>query len=340
MNLFKGFNAKKLDSYDPAVIEPILNHIKEVFNSGIEEHAEYTLKWFASMVQQPWKKNETALVLYGKQGTGKNIFLDWIGDMVIGRNHYIYIKNLNDLTGQFTSLYSGKIFTVCDEVSFAGGYKTNNILKSLITQKWQKLEKKRADPTMIDDYNNFIFLSNNDDAVKIEDSDRRYFVKKLSNKHRRKKEYFVPLGEALTQETADHFYTYLLSVDLKGWSPRDIPETEEKKEMRLYSKTPIELFADELLDGNIPANIEYDDEGRIEGKTYFDKNETYEVTLDTLFQRYQEWFRAGNAGNVRNELSKPIFSRKLRGMVNLKDATPGNRLGGVKCLLKVEPVDS
>ena len=293
------------------------------------------------MVQDPSKKNETALVLFGKQGTGKNIFLDWIGDMVIGRHHYIYINNLNDVTGQFTGLHSAKIFTVCDEVSFAGGIKTNNILKSLITQKWQKLEKKRADPKMIDDFNNFVFLSNNEDAVKIEDSDRRYFVKRLSNKHRRKKEYFVPLGEALTQETADHFYTYLMSIDLKGWSAREIPETEEKKEMRLYSKTPIELFVDELLDGGIVADTNYDDDGRILSKTYFDVGETYETTLDHLFQRYQEWINAKNAGgNVRNDLSKPVFSKKIRGMVNITDTNPGNRRGGVKLILKVEPVDS
>lgn len=57
--------------------------------------------------------------------------------------------------------------------NYGGAHKSNDKLKSLITQTQQKIERKGLDVQTINNFNNYIFLTNNDWAIKIEASDRR-----------------------------------------------------------------------------------------------------------------------------------------------------------------------
>ncbi|KAI9090000.1 hypothetical protein DFS34DRAFT_654286 [Phlyctochytrium arcticum] len=338
LNLFRGFKATRLDSYDETILAPIFYHLREVINGGVEEHWRYLEGWLASMVQNPEDKNRTAIVLHGSQGTGKNILFEWFGQYIIGKDHYLYLNDLDDLTGRFTSLQSAKIFVLGDEVVFAGAHKTNNILKSKITQAWQKCEKKGCDPLMIEDFMNLCFLSNNDDAVKIEDTCRRYYVKRVSDKHRNAQEYFAPLCQNLTQETADHFYTYLMSLDLSKFNVRNIPHTEEKEDMRVMAMNPLDLFVEEMLDGGIVHEKgKWDEETKTKSDAaYFQPGEKYQMTMVELFERYVEFYGSSHSGCVRHKglLGKKAFGKVIRRKLAIENATQ-NRNGGTKIKLTV-----
>jgi hypothetical protein len=70
-----------------------------------------------------------------------------------------------------------KLLTVCDKMSnFGGCYKTNDKLKSLITQSEQNIKLKGINTVTIHDYNNYIMQSNNQWSVCIEASDCWYVV--------------------------------------------------------------------------------------------------------------------------------------------------------------------
>ncbi|KNC97210.1 uncharacterized protein SPPG_07597 [Spizellomyces punctatus DAOM BR117] len=338
INLFKGFQATLLDQYDEKIIEPVLSHIRQVLNGSVEECWQYTEKWMASIVQHPQIKTEVALVFHGSQGTGKNLLMDnFFGRLVIGMKHFLNTNNLDDLTGQFTGHLSAKIFTIGDEVLFAGGHKTNNILKSRITQNVQKMEKKGVDAITIGDFNNYSFLSNHDDAVKIENTDRRYFVKRASDIHKGDTEYFATFAEkCLNQETADHFYTYLMQMDLTGFNLCKIPVTEEKAEMAIYSMDPLELFVDDLLNGNISKGFTYVDGERTQ--EWMLPGETYEMTMDELFSLYQTFLQSGAAGRRLVDMSKMGFSKKIRRMVQIANLSH-HRHGGTRIAVRMSKVN-
>ncbi len=342
LNLFHGFKAKRLASYDPEKIACVRSHIRDVLSAGNEEHAMYAERWMASIVQKPWEKNRTALVYYGSQGTGKSILWGFFGEKIIGREHYLYINSLDELTGQFTSLASGKIFVLGDEVSWAAGYKTNNKIKSLVTQNWQRMEKKGHDAIMLDDYMNLCFLSNHDDCMKIEDTDRRYYVKKTSNIHRRDEVYFDDLTKRLDDETGDHFYTYLMGLDLTDVRISEIPQTEEKEDMKVWAMKPIDLFVEELVTGKIvesPASTKFEeDEVVTHPAKHFKVGELYETTIDVLFQRFQQFIESGEAGDRRATLCKMGFSKLIRKRVKIENLTQDTH-GGVKVSMKVEKRD-
>ncbi|TPX54309.1 hypothetical protein PhCBS80983_g05974 [Powellomyces hirtus] len=306
INLFRGFQAKTMDAsmFDKAKIEPLLWHNKHVLNGGNEECANYTLKWLASIFQRPAEKNETAIAMYSEQQG----------------------PNLDDFIGQFTGHLVGKIFVIGDEILFSGGHKSNNIVKALITQGTQKCEKKGKDAFMVRDFMNMVFLSNRDDCVRVKKTDRRYFVKTVSDIRHGDVDYFNNLKAAMTQETANHFYTYLLALDLSNFNVRKIPETVEKKEMMAHTMTPLELFVQDLLDGSVVETRSGFGDRQI---SYFMPGQTYSTTMNLLYERYADLIRSNTTAP-----NKQSFSQYIRKQVIIVDETK-DRHGG-KIVLTVE----
>ncbi len=332
LNLFKGLKAQRLGTFDKGVIEPVRHHLLNVICSGKPEHALYLEKWLASIVQFPWQKTGVAPVIFGDQGAGKNILFEWWGKSVIGPYHYLYLNDLNDLTGQFTSYSAAKIFTLGDEVSFSGGFKTNSIIKSKITQANQKLEKKGVDPITIDDFSNYVFLSNHDNAMKIEDSDRRFFVKETSNIYVGNRQYFDNLAKSLNQNTADHFYTYLMQLDLTEFNVRNMPDTDEKVSMKVWAMSPFDHFVEEFIKGGIVythGKNAYSENGDwVETPTkFFEPDKIHETTIDYLYDRFMHFVKSHQAGTDRTDLSKIGFSRMIRKKVDIQDKNKGYTKG-------------
>ena len=56
------------------IIGPFLKHFEEVIANGNLDHFTYILNWISFIVQNPGKKNTTALLIIGDKGTGKGDF--------------------------------------------------------------------------------------------------------------------------------------------------------------------------------------------------------------------------------------------------------------------------
>ena len=331
LNMFRGFKARMVPKYDLKKIQPILDHIKLVLNGGNEDDYLYNIKWLAHIVQRPHIKTGTAPVIFGEQGAGKNTIYEFFGEMVIGAEHYIYINDTEDLTGHFTGILSCAIFSINDEVYFSGGHKVHSKLKSLITQRRQKLEKKGVDAVQVLNYNNNIFISNQSDPVKIEDGDRRYWVNKVSDCKVRITEYFDRLYACLEDpETPDHFFTYLMEQDVSDFRVGQAPDTGEKEVMKEYAKTSMERFVDDLIDGNVECKGRQDHEGAQEyhEPEYFSPGETYETTMVYLYGVFKKPY------NPDKNLTTKLFGRSLRRMVNITNKTE-HRHGGTPVSLTV-----
>lgn len=327
LNLFKGFVATLLNDYDEDIINPIIYHIKTVLNDNSETHFDFNIKLLAHIVQKPWIKTGCAIVVTGEQGIGKSIFYEWFGRFIIGMSHYFYSDRIEDVTGQFTTLHADKILGLLDEISFAGDKKTANTLKSLITRTIGKLEAKGLSPIMIDNFLNLIFISNADDAVRLESGDRRNFVKKGSNIHLKDFAYFDKLAKHLERdETKNHFFTYLMNMDIDGFNPRNVPDSDEKESMKIHSMSSIELFCEDVKNGEIPFK---DDESQ-----YYEQGKVYDMNINDLWNLYSGFCAQKKAGNYNQIVSKAVFSKKIRKLLNITDKT-SNRNGGAKIRLSI-----
>jgi len=202
-NLFTGFKVMPTASSlcDPDVAL-ILKHLREVIANDNDAYYEYMMCWFAHLFQKPTKKVGSMLVWSGPQGCGKNIIVDWIGNMIYG-SMYMQLASLESLTQKFNAFQGNKMFAVLNEIqSYGGSFKDADKLKSLITEQDRKIEPKGKEAYMVKCYGNYIMLTNNDWTVRVESDDRRYACSTASGKYVKDSKYFDALGAVLTPETA------------------------------------------------------------------------------------------------------------------------------------------
>jgi hypothetical protein len=246
-NIFPGYKGIIKRSYDEKKINLILKHIKEVWADDDVISYDYIIKWLANIVQRGCK-NGTALVFVSKQGSGKNIIGNFLCDKVYGTSITGAVNDIKRITSRFNKILAHKVLTILDEVSSVegGSRRIYDKMKSLITESTQYIEKKGIDTIKIADYNNYILFSNNQKPLRIEESDRRYAMFRMSDKYKGMTAYFQRLGEQL--ESGDDFITYLNSLDLSSFSVSEFPETKFKIDQISASRDDVCIFLEELKD--------------------------------------------------------------------------------------------
>jgi hypothetical protein len=254
-NLWSGFKSTPLKNND--LIKPILHHIRYVWANNIEERFKYIIKWLANIIQIPDKKNGVVLVFIGNQGCGKNILCNFLMKDLIGKKYTATIKDLKKVSGKFNSILEHKLLITLDEVSNIekNYHRTFDKLKNLITEDTQQIERKGIDPITIDDYCNYIMLSNNYYPVKVEGMDRRYCIFECSNKYIGNTNYFKKLNESFNQKTADAFMYFLTKIDISNFNLQEIPHSNLRSELMNRSIPEEVIFLKELIDKDINREV-------------------------------------------------------------------------------------
>ncbi len=227
-NLWNGFNISKevADGYDPKLAQPILDHIKELWCKGNEEHYNYVLNLFSHYIQKPHIKTGVLLALKSKQGGGKGIILEKLGQ-IIGDDHYCQNSNAKFLFGDFNGQLEGKILINLDEAFWGGDKALEGVVKNKITERRQTINKKNKENYVIDDYANYIITTNNDWFAGTSEDDRRHYCLELHNKisgrmNKKTKEYVKPVLDA----PAEAFANILYNRDISDFCPRIFKKTD------------------------------------------------------------------------------------------------------------------
>lgn len=278
LNMYLGLKNKYLETFhiDESKIRLPLKHLKDVLCDSNEIVYKYLLHWLAHIVQKPNKRMGVAVLCKSIQGVGKNLFFEHLfGNLIIGKNHSINIADSNQVVGQFNSILERMIFTIVNELKSDGDIiKMSNYMKSLITDKSQKIEKKGVDAIYTNNYNNFVFLTNNHNVVNIELHDRRYLCIEASSKYIKDFEYRSEMITQLMDEDVGlHFFHYLMRLNIETFDYTNIPMTPYKKQL-MYNSIPaiMNWFSSYLKDNmnHTTTDLDY-----------------IEVTLDELFQKYK-----------------------------------------------------
>lgn len=158
------------------------------------------------------------------------------------------------------------------------------------------------DVQTINDFNNYIFLTNNDWAIKIEASDRRYLALELSNEVVTNKEYFDAIRWLHNLEVRKHFFHMLAGRDIRNWNPRAIPDTDLKRELKLNSMLSVIKFVIDMLRDDVEgAKCGEDGYLRIQG--------------DSLFNLFNTW---KDAQRIPDQISMQTFGKNINKIVKSK----------------------
>lgn len=264
LNTFTRFN----HIYDPefkvdqSKIDPWLFHLENVICNEDKVVSEYMFNWLAHLVQKPHQKIGVNVVAKSVlEGAGKDTFLDFFTDHVLGAEFARSFNKIDDLSKKFNKDAEKTLITLLSEVGGNGAaYKNHNILKDITTRQWQNIEKKGIDGYRARDYNNYWMFSNDDWIVKINETDRRHLCLNVNTIYVGDEDYFNRLYEHSTLEVGEHFFQYLCQRDITKFSPRKIPQTEWSRAMKYKNFDPkfrvLKQLYEESTEDTIKAHSE------------------------------------------------------------------------------------
>ena len=238
---------------------------------GVRE-MEYFINWLAYIVQNR-KKTLTAWVFHGTQGTGKGILFDQVIAPILGRD-YACMKRTQDLDDFFNGYIERTLLIAVDEFRTEGpGVKTDltNKLKNMITEETGTVRAMRTDQYNVDLYTNFMFFSNDKDAVRIPGDDRRFNVAPRQEVRilDRWPEIVHEVDRNIVAER-ERFASYLLSYDVNADYAKHSLDNQAKALMREASATSIDQFVEALVDGNLDYFLAVMDETPRYGEGYIE----------------------------------------------------------------------
>ncbi len=205
------------------------------------------------MFQEPTKRPPVALVFKGNQGTGKNMILDAIGNM-IGNDHYITSSKPNDFFGEYAEGFYRKLLVNVNEAEGKDTFDFEGKMKSFITEDTIIVNPKFVRPTKVGNYARLIITTNKPNPIPIDvkSKDRRYVVYQTTDRFKNKyngKTWMKMYNHFRTEEFMSTLYKYYMGLDLSNvdWI-NDRPITKAYRDMcSLYSPTEA-LFLEDYID--------------------------------------------------------------------------------------------
>jgi putative DNA primase/helicase len=170
VNLFYGMQLQPDASKECTKILALLFYLCN------EEDAvfQWVLKWIAYPLQHPGAKMESAVVMHGEEGLGKNFFWDVVSRIY---RDYATVITQNELESQFNTWSSRKLFMVANEVVSRSELREHKgRLKNYITERELQINEKLLPLRTERNHMNFVFLSNETQPLALDRTDRRYLV--------------------------------------------------------------------------------------------------------------------------------------------------------------------
>lgn len=309
-NLYRGFGCEPKEG-DWSLFK---SHIFDVICGNVREIYFYVLAWLAHLVQRPGgDKPGTALVLRGKQGTGKGCFVDNFGK-IIGP-HFCPVISSEHVTGRFNAHRKDALLIYADEAVWGGDKKAEGVIKGMVTGEFTAIEPKGKDVFHVKNHARLIVSSNEDWVVPAGGDERRFVVLDVKPDHIGDRAYFNAVYHQMDNGGREAMLHDLLQLDISQINLKDIPRTEALYDQVTLSMTTVQRFWLERLRA---GTLSPDDD---EWSSY--------IATSSLYGQYLEFCK--NLGD-RYPLIDRNFTKELRKMVapslvyRERKTFPGKRL--------------
>lgn len=243
--------------------DPWTEHVAYVFRER-EDEVKWFFQWLAYPLQNLGAKLNQAVFMYSTtHGIGKNfIFQPFI--------EQIYEKDWNYIGGDaLNSDYNGwiaeKRFVMVDEFYTSmrrDRAAMSSNLKRLVTSNSAYVNEKFIRARSQPNYAQLVMLSNHNDSLALEASDRRIYVLRTEEK-RKPEAYYEKLGKWGRNGGSGAVLNFLMNkTSLEGFNPyADAPFNEFKKELIGFSTDDNTSLIDRMMQN--PAEVFCTDEGKI-----------------------------------------------------------------------------
>lgn len=289
-NKWNGYDANIIENPNQEVIDAVNDLILKVFADNNYELYDYIISWFANIFQSS-DKNSVALTLISEQGTGKTSMMELMNLMMGERNCDIGINGISAITQKHNTCVEGKRLLVINEMSSSrDDFRPNfDKIKSNITDSTIKVEPKGFPSYNCKNIGNYVFISNHEDSIIVEESDRRYQICKCSNAYQNNKTYWEKWRNlVLTENGRDSYYTYLMNY----------------KVCNLHKIINIAL-RQEMINRSLPSSIKY-------LNYLIEINKRGNEKASMLFSNFKSWCDINNEKMVTNTKFGTDIKNKIK----------------------------
>jgi Family of unknown function (DUF5906) len=235
-NLWMGFAVEPR----PGKWDRMQDHIHRVICAGDEALAVYVLNLVARMFQQPDRPGEVALVLRGRRGSGKGMFLNWLWRA--WGQHGCHISNARHLTGNFNFHLRDCVMLFADEAFFAGDRAGEGVLKALITEPSLPIEGKHMHLVEVPNMLHVFMSSNSDWVVPAAVDERRFCVTDVADARVGDRSYFRAVAQQMEDGGLAAMIHDMLNRDIGNFEVRDVPLTAALRTQKTLSLGSIERW--------------------------------------------------------------------------------------------------
>lgn len=209
---------------------------------------DWVLKWLAYPLQHLGAKMRTAVVMWGKEGTGKNLFFEVVRAIYGKHGGMITQKQLE---ADFQTWLSAKLFLIANEVISRQEMRHHvGYLKNLITEPEIWINRKNRDERCEANHCNLVFFSNELQPLQISPDDRRYMI--IRTPPLMPAEFYRAVVDEIAAGGAAALLAYLQAYDLGGFDPHSKPiETDAKRELIQLGMSSPQLFWQEVKSGDL-----------------------------------------------------------------------------------------
>ena len=169
-----------------AVIERLQWHTH--FIIGNEDLERTLFDWLAHNIQFPGRKITWAVLMQGFYGIGKTYYYELL-KRIFGE--YVKVITDADISSGFSAWATGSLINCIEEIrNKTNKYEVVEALKPYITNASIPSTAKGKDPTSRLNFTNYLAFTNYEDALPMDEGDRRYFVlfSRIKNKIQLRKE--------------------------------------------------------------------------------------------------------------------------------------------------------
>ena len=224
-------------------IEPFLKHCEYILPDKFER--DVLLDWLAYNVQCPGKKILWAMLLQGQAGTGKSYFgtlMRWL----LGENNVSCPTN-DVIHEPYTAWQKSCQLVVIEEIMARGRLELMNKLKPIITQDITIVREMFKPAYTQPNVFNLLMFTNHEDAIIIDNQDRRYcvlFSPAVPIEHA----YYADLWD-WTKAHKGEILDFMLKRDLSAFQPlAHAPMTEGKRTLIRESMPAIQAWIQESIE--------------------------------------------------------------------------------------------
>lgn len=237
--------------------------------SNAQEVYTWLLKWLAYPIQHPGAKMQSAVVVHGKQGTGKSLIFKAV--CAIYGNYGLTI-NQSAVENPRNTWLASRLFVLAEEVIARKElHHVKNALKDLITGDTVYVDPKFVNPYPERNHVNLAFVSNETMPVVLEDDDRRHLV--IWTPDKQPDSFYRQVRDEMDSGGIAALHHHLVTLDLGDFSPHTKPPmTASKRDLINLSLDSTDRFWRALVEGQL-ENI---------------RTNTIALASD-LYKLYQHW---------------------------------------------------